>query len=196
MDIAFLLDSSGSVEDYYDKERDFVGQIAKRFRISKEGTHAGVVVFSSYGYTNVAINFTRHLTTSSFNEAVNGLEHHGFTTRIDRALEVAHTDLFTEKGNTRPNVKKLLFLITDGVQAPAVENGKRLDPSLQAEKLHRNDVQIYAVGVGNKINLTELEGITKDPEKVFLVSDFEKLISTAFVKNVSKQLCEGANKGW
>lgn len=192
VDIAFLVDSSGSVRKYYMDEKFFVQRIAARFKIIEQGTHGGVIVFSSHGYVKMAIKFTDFLTTKSFNEAVGLLPFYGYMTRIDHALSLAHKELFTEKGKTRPNVKKLLFLITDGRQNPDNIGGVKLDPAKEAEKLHLGNVQIYAVGVGNKVNLTELQRITKDPRKVYSVADFAELTSTAFVNNVSKELCQGA----
>ena len=123
------------------------------------------------------------------------LPFYGYQTRIDHALELAHRELYTEAGGNRPNVKKLLFLITDGRQNPDNINGVRLDPAKEAEKLHLSNVQIYAVGIGSKVNITELEAITKDPKKVYPAKDFEELTSTEFVSKVSKQLCLAASIG-
>ena len=195
VDIAFLIDSSGSVKKYYEQEKFFVQRIASRFNIIEQGTHGGVVVFSSHGYVKTLIRFTDYLTTSSFNEAVENLPFYGYMTRIDRALELSHKELYTAEGKARPNVKKLLFLITDGRQNPDNIGGVPLDPAKQADKLHLGNVQIYAVGVGPKVNLTELQRITRDPKKVYSVRDFEELTSNAFVYNVSKQLCQGAVQG-
>ena len=189
------MDSSGSVKKYYKDEKFFVQRIATRFNIIEQGTHGGVIVFSSHGYVKTAIKFTDYLTTKSFNEAVGLLPFYGYMTRIDHALSLAHKELFTEKGNTRPNVKKLLFLITDGRQNPDNIGGVKLDPAEEAENLHLGNVQIYAVGVGNKVNLTELQRVTKDPRKVYSVADFQELTGDAFVNNVSQELCQGAVLG-
>ena len=195
MDIGFIVDSSGSVKKYYEEEKFFVQRIAARFKIIEKGTHGGVILFSSHGFIKTMIRFMDYLTTDSFNEAVGNLPFYGYMTRIDKALELAHKELFSAEGKARPNVKKLLFLITDGKQNPNNIGGVPLDPAAEAEKLHLGKVQIYAVAVGSKVNLTELQLITKDPRKVYSVADFEELTSDAFVSNVSKQLCEGATQG-
>jgi len=194
VDIAFIMDSSGSVRKYYIDEKYFVQRIASRFEIIEAGSHGGVILFSSHGYIKTLIKFTDFLTTASFNQAVGNLPYYGYMTRIDTALKLAHTELYTSEGKTRPNVHKLLFLITDGRQNPDFENGKRLDPAREAEKLHLSGVQIYAVGIGSKVNITELALITKDKNKVYSATDFKELVSDAFVSKVSKQLCEGAAK--
>ncbi len=50
------------------------------------------------------------------------------------------------------------------------------------------------MGIGSKVNITELALITKDKNKVYSATDFKELVSDAFVSKVSKQLCEGAAK--
>ncbi|XP_065071301.1 vitrin-like isoform X2 [Rhopilema esculentum] len=193
VDIAFIVDSSGSVKKYYNQEKFFVKRIATRFNIIETGTHGGVILFSSHGYVKTHIRFKDFLTTEAFNEAVQNLPFYGYQTRIDHALELAHRELYTVAGGNRPNVKKLLFLITDGRQNPDSINGVRLDPAKEAEKLHLSNVQIYAVGIGSKVNVSELEAITQDPTKVYTAKDFEELTSTEFVTKVSKQLCLAAS---
>eukprot|EP00794_Sanderia_malayensis_P005460 gene5460-6143_t len=192
VDIAFIMDSSGSVRKHYLDEKFFVQRIASKFEIIEAGSHGGVILFSSHGYVKTVIKFTDFLDTKSFNDAIGLLPFYGYMTRIDTALKLAHTELYTSEGRTRPNVKKLLFLITDGRQNPDFENGIRLDPAKEAEKLHLGGIQVYAVGVGTKVNETELQLITKDKKKVYMASDFKELISDAFVSKVSKKLCEGA----
>ncbi len=186
------MDSSGSVRKHYLDEKFFVQRIASRFEIIEAGSHGGVILFSSHGYIKTVIKFTDFLTTRSFNEAVGLLPFYGYMTRIDTALKLAHTELYTAEGRARPNVRKLLFLITDGRQNPDFENGKRLDPAKEAENLHLSGVQVYAVGIGSKVNHTELSLITKDKSKVYMASDFKELVSDAFVSKVSKRLCADA----
>ncbi len=99
VDIAFIMDSSGSVLKYYIDEKFFVQRVASRFEIDEAGSHGGVIVFSSDGFIRPLINFTDFLTTESFNEAVGNLPYYGYMTRIDTALKLAHTHLYTSKGN-------------------------------------------------------------------------------------------------
>lgn len=51
VDLDFLIDGSGSIEragpGNFKRELNFVKQIVKGFEVSKEGTHVGVIIFSS-----------------------------------------------------------------------------------------------------------------------------------------------------
>ena len=42
VDLGFVLDSSGSLRNEYDKEKDFLKQMAAAFDISPHGTRAGI----------------------------------------------------------------------------------------------------------------------------------------------------------
>ena len=51
MDLGFLIDGSGSIEQAgagnFKKELNFVKQIVNGFKVSKKDTHVGVIIFSS-----------------------------------------------------------------------------------------------------------------------------------------------------
>ena len=195
LDIGFLVDSSQSIRNDYDKEKLFVERIVSKFNISEAGTHAGVIVFSAKDFVNVAIKFNDHLSSTSFKKALDNLPYHGYTTRLDLALRLAHTDLFTLKSGARPNVRKVLFLITDGRQYPRVDKrGTNLDPAVEAAPLHLDGVEIFAVGVGKKVHLAELEAITRSKDRVYTVNNFEELLSEKVIKIESQKICGKAGE--
>ena len=74
-----------------------------RFGISKDGVHAGVIIFSdkTYGtnaYTKMTIKLNDFYNTTSFNDAVGKSPYFGFKTRMDLAFKVAEEELFTLAG--------------------------------------------------------------------------------------------------
>ena len=101
-------------------------------------------------------------------------------TATGNALEFVHAQLvFNVKAGARKNVKKLIFVITDG------RSNLGIDPIVPAEKLKENDnLTIFALGVTNKINQTELENIANSPSNVFHLKDFAALKNlTLLLKN-------------
>lgn len=75
--------------------------------------------------------------------------------------------------SARPNVRKVLVLLTDGRQTQ--------DPDVVAldvasKPLKDMGVKIYAVGVGHKIDKNELEQIASKPSDVFTVDSFTALL--------------------
>ena len=45
MDVGFLLDSSGSITNYYSNEKKFLNALANSLGMSETGSHAGVITF-------------------------------------------------------------------------------------------------------------------------------------------------------
>jgi len=191
VDIAFLIDSSDSVRLEYPKELQFVQEIASGFQISDGGTHAGAVVFSDHSnYTRVTIKLNQFSNPYDFNRAIANSPFIGYRTRIDLAFKRVEEELFTIKGGARPNMKKIIFLITDGQQTP---RGSNYDPVKASQSLIDKGVKIFAVGVGVSANKTELEQITRYKDRVYFESTFDGILSSDFIKNVSKKLCLGGN---
>ena len=46
VDVGFILDSSGSLKNDYDTEKNFLKALAASFGVSSDGARAGVVTFS------------------------------------------------------------------------------------------------------------------------------------------------------
>ena len=65
-DVAFLIDSSGSIHLHYKDELKSVKAVAGAFKLSKDGTRAGVVSFSSNARVDIKLN--ENFTTASFNK--------------------------------------------------------------------------------------------------------------------------------
>ena len=69
-------------------------------------------------------------------------------TRIDLALWLADTELFTISNGARTCAKKLLILLTDGTQSSA---SKSEDPSTIADELRQTGVELIVIGIGSHV---------------------------------------------
>ena len=105
------MDSSGSVSSNYDKEKQFIQMIAASFGVSRGGTHAGVVTFSTVAELSIKLSDTTDY--NNFRNAVDGIRFMGGSTRIDLGLQMAKDELFAMANGGRLGVKKVrvLFLI-------------------------------------------------------------------------------------
>ena len=60
MDLGFLIDGSGSIEQAgrgnFKKELNFVKQIVNGFKVCKKSTHVGVIIFSSNAKVCMKVN--------------------------------------------------------------------------------------------------------------------------------------------
>jgi len=173
VDIAFAIDASGSVGSWgYYKEKTFVRNTVSRFGISRSGTHAAVIVYSSSA--NVAISLTQYTSYSKFYYAVQRIPYTRGLTRIDLALKVAADQVFSEDGGVRSNVPKILVLMTDGFQT-------RTRDSLPLDKavlpLKALGVQVYALAIGRYTEEYELRLIVESSTHIFRSSRFSGLSS-------------------
>jgi len=182
VDIGFVLDSSGSLRNDYDKEKDFLKALAATFGVSETGARAGVVTFSYY--TEHSVKLSDHTDLAGFNDAVDKIPLMGSTTRIDKALRLTQKEMFTIGNGGRPGVSKVLIVLTDGSQT---QDAGAEDPGDVAAELRDSGIRVIAVGIGKGINTTELAHI--EAKNVYSASSFDELISDAFLKSVSRSSC-------
>ncbi|XP_065653362.1 uncharacterized protein LOC136080515 isoform X2 [Hydra vulgaris] len=185
VDVAFILDSSHSLEASYQKEKNFLKKLAAVFGISSNGSRVGVITFSYRAELSVKLNSFTDL--SSFNEAVDKIPLMNFTTRIDRALRLAQKDMFTSANGGRVGVSKLIILLTDGSQTPG---GDAEDPERIADELRDDGVVILGVGIGSAVNETELSHITGGKKNAYTAATFDSLTDNEFIHKIKNGSCE------
>lgn len=186
VDIAFLLDSSGSIgEPNYRKMKDFVKAVANTFIIRSGKTLAALILYGDTATT--AIRFSDHASNVDFNAAVDVLPYLGGETRIDKALQLASTELLTERSGARVGVAKVVILVTDGRQSRApdgVELQKAVEPILSA------GVRLFALGIGTEVNEKELQLIVERKDDVILVPSYDGLATR--MRQLSIATCESS----
>ena len=183
-DLGFIIDSSGSLTTEYQKEKEFVKLLADSFQVSRSGTRAGIVLFSSYA--KLSVKLSDHHSTVGFKAAVDDLPLMNSATRIDKAVTLAHNELFIEKNGGRRGVSKILILLTDGSQTPAKD---AKDPSELAKAVRNSGVKLLVVGIGVDVNKTELVEIAGDESNLYMANTFDDLISVDFIRNISEISC-------
>jgi len=78
----------------------------------------------------------------------------------------------------------VIVLITDGRQNPP-----NFDPVEASRKMYEEGVNIYAIGIGRRIDWDQLNSITRQPHRVFRAETFNSLENTDFVNSVSSTVC-------
>ena len=185
IDVGFILDSSGSLRNNYEQEKEFLKSLASTFGVSSNGSRAGVVTFSYF--SKHSIKLSDHSDIASFNRAVDKIPLMGSTTRIDKALRLAQKELFSLGNGGRVDVPKLLILLTDGTQT---QDAGAEDPGDIAEELRANGINILVVGIGRGINETELTHIAGEEKSVYSAASFESLVENDFIESVTTQSCD------
>ena len=186
MDIAFIIDSSGSIRrSDFQKQKNFVKEIVKSFGLAPDHSQAAIVLFSTSA--SVQARFGQYATTEEFAKAVDALRHERGFTRIDRGLNLAATVIFPE---ARAGVPKLALLITDGVGQTQLASTKDLREA--SEPLRKAGVHVLAVGIGSHVLRDELRLVTETDDNVVLVSGFEHLLLKT--GNLISRACNLAGK--
>ena len=189
MDVAFLVDSSGSISfRNFRKVKNFVVELASKFDISPGGSRAAVVVYSTRATTR--IRFTDHSTYGSFANAVQRLRHERGYTRIDLALEKAYLDVFGSRGKSRFLVPKIAFVLTDGEQT---KTGDELSLEGVSDRLKKKGVRVISIGIGKRVDKSQLTVIASSEKDVVIAESFDGLVSE--VEPLFQSACKG-NEGW
>ena len=186
-DVAFIVDSSGSLRRHFSKEKQFVRALADVVGIASDGSKASVVTFS-YNAEH-RIKLAEHTDVKSFKDAVNNLPLMGYTTRIDKALEIVRDESFLPINGGRSLVPKVLFVLTDGTQTK--DKDAKNPSGVAAQIRQKYGATIIAIGIGRRVNRAELTGIANGESKVYLAKNFAELRSSEFVSKIARDYCEG-----
>uniref|UniRef100_A0A8C2QLD9 Integrin, alpha D n=1 Tax=Cricetulus griseus TaxID=10029 RepID=A0A8C2QLD9_CRIGR len=182
MDIAFLIDGSGSIEKSdFSQMKTFVKALMGLF--SSNNT-----LFSLMQYSNILkthFTFTKFRSSSNPQSLVDSIVQLRGLTFTATGIQKVVEELFHSKNGARKNAKKILIVITDGQKFR--DPLKYSDVIPQAEKAN---ITRYAIGVGDAFQepsaLQELNTIGSAPpqDHVFKVDNFVALGS------IQKQLQE------
>ena len=181
-DVAFLLDSSGSInqarKENYQILKDFIKGIVKSFTIGENKTTVALATFSSLHRFKVRFNFTTYSAAPQIIAAIENVPYVGGQTYTADALTRLRTELFPL---ARPGVPHILIVLTDGRAHDNV--------TLPAQHLRDLGVHIISVGVGY-VDYKELGEIATDPdnENVFTAS-FDSVVS--LTGSILEDVCKG-----
>ena len=110
VDIAFLIGSSSTTtQAQWRSTLDFVKSIADRFPVSEWGAHMALISFDTSPRVEFAFNELNgpQMNNYEVRRLIDRAEFKNGPTRIDRALRLANTYLFTPAGGSRRNAMKV-----------------------------------------------------------------------------------------
>ena len=166
------------------KQKTFVKQVAKSFGLAPDHSQAAMVL--SRNSSSVQARFGQYATTEEFTKAVDALPYEEGQSRIDRALDLAATDIFPE---ARAGVPKLALLITGGSQTPAADAKDLREAS---EPLRKAGVRVLAVGIGRGVDRDELRLVTETDNNIVVVPTFRYL--PLKIGNLTSRACKLAGE--
>ena len=106
MDIAFIIDSSGSIgRTNWERMKRFLKALVSKLDVSSSATHIAAIAYSNN--PEVVMRFNGIQGTNQVNQLFDGMRYQRGFTYIDKALLLADTDLFQTSNGMRPNVAKV-----------------------------------------------------------------------------------------
>lgn len=179
LDLAFLIDGSGSIEKSgrgnFARILKFVREMVQRLPIGRGRTRIAVGLYSTRAY--LIFGFNRYNGVTSVLSAVRRIRYPSGGTRIGRALSFAYRRIFN--GRLPRGRKRVLIVITDGISQDRVAR--------PAKFLKRyKKVEIFVVGIGRRLRIRELRQIATDNKHVIL-SGFRQL--QRIVNSMKKKVC-------
>jgi len=182
MDIMFLLDSSGSVKRFFPYAKKFITMLTEQFSLSKDYVQVGLIDFSEEAILQIPLN--QYYDHGSFENDVESLPYIGYRTRLGLALQQANTVLFDSKYGARTNVKKLIFLITDGRSS----QDYRLS---QIYTSYLNNIIIVTVGIsGTRTPDYAMISYVTNSNDIYLVQHGTDLLTQLFLDTLIFNYCK------
>jgi len=185
LDLIFLLDASGSVgKDNYLKEKEFIKIVASRYELGTT-SQAAVIPFSYQASIAVPLGSTK--TALSFASAVDNIPYDAGSTRIDLALRLAYDEYFASEDSN--DTQKLVILLTDGKQT---HSSSYIPISDTVKLLRSKAARIFAVTIGNNIDMSTMRAVTEEDDHIFQAAEFNDLVAKA--DSISKTSCVDARE--
>ena len=128
MDFALLVDTSGSISRRNFRQLlKFIEDMVDAFDISEDGTHIALVEYSTKASVQMKFNdFSgAQINSANYKRKIRKVPHARGYTYIDKALEKANEEVFTEEGGMRENVTKVIFKKDCFATNPIIKPKKR-----------------------------------------------------------------------
>ncbi|XP_028275078.1 scavenger receptor cysteine-rich type 1 protein M130-like isoform X2 [Parambassis ranga] len=161
-DVVLFVDGSYSIG--LAKVRAFLEVLVNTFNIGPDKVQISLIQNCMDPHAEFYLN--THHDLNAVVKAVRTFSYRGGSTNASKALNHVREKIFQSSRGSRPNVPRVIILITDGQLSDDFE-----DP---ATRLRNADVDIFAVGVKDAVR-SELEAIATEPVEthVFTVEDFD-----------------------
>ncbi|KAK6191983.1 hypothetical protein SNE40_003541 [Patella caerulea] len=168
LDIAFVLDASSSIwAQNFTKAIAFVNSFISPYEIGPNKVRVAVETYADRVYKEDVIQFNDFLTSETLQEEISGLKwHHGSRTETGLGIAFMRDNIMPK---ARSGLPKICIVITDGKSQDSAKT------SAEAKTARDNGIEMFAIGVSESVNKTELQSIAGDPDRVIIVNTYSEL---------------------
>lgn len=178
IDLIFAIDASGSVGSInFNKTRTFIKDVVADLKIGPDSVRVAVIRYASGATVSFHLNAYNDLT--SLKQKIDSIRYTSGGTNTAAAINLASTTFISD----RPNVLKILVLITDG------RSNNFQATVTAANKLKTESVTIFTIGVGHVRDL-EMLRVASDPSctHFFKLSSYGEIDS--IIHQIQRKACE------
>ena len=154
------MDSSGSINwldtGNYDRMKTFINTILDhpQFDIDNGTTRVGLIYYSND--PRVAFTLDTYQRKIDVQNAVFNVEYLGFKTDTSAALRLAKTHIYQASQADRPNVAKVILIMTDGESTSDPPDTADVAQSLRVDDL----INIFTIGITNNVKEEEIRDMS------------------------------------
>ncbi|KAK6192780.1 hypothetical protein SNE40_004195 [Patella caerulea] len=161
-DVVFLLDASNSIwGPDFKKQLEFVQNIVSMFNIGENYTQVGMATFNRH--VDLQFHLNSYHRKEDLIEAIGLVEEtYGDATNTADAVRFMRREMFSQRHGSRKGVPKVGVIITDG------QSSNILRTVFQASRAKRQHINLFAIGVGDLVNVRELRGIASKPSMEYM----------------------------
>lgn len=182
IDIAFILDESGSVGiSNWNKMIDFVKDIVGCFQVAPDKVHFAAVTFGTAGKVEFLLG--QYNSQSAVNTAFDNIVYNGGATNIAAGLTSTRVNVFGP-AKDRARAANIAIIIADG------NHNHGPNPRTAATEL-KKEAFIISIGVTGGINVQLMKDISSN-NKVTHVSSFNQLDN--IVGDIVKEACDNTGE--
>ena len=156
IDLALIVDNSGSVKHDYDELKQFLANVVDQFKVGADKNRVAVVRFSDIAQLEFRLNEFYNM--DDIKDTILKMPFRDLDTNTSGGIRETVKNVFSGSPGDRPRVCNVALLITDGVSTVEVNNTLP-----DAAKAKQQNIQFFVVGVTNKINRKELQTIASYP---------------------------------
>lgn len=161
LDLTFLVDISGSLEEGYDMQVAFMKAIVEGLNFKYHRTQVAFVNYAEDTKTRFYLD-----TYKEQRDVLNaiGITEIGRETNIAAGLREVRTNVYRSDRGDRDGVQNVVLLLSDGRATRDIE---LVDD--EARLVRNSDITIYSIGIGDWADIYTMDIIATDPDSLHRV---------------------------
>jgi collagen type VI alpha len=183
-DVTFMIDSSNNVgTQNFQKQLNFIKDVSNNMQVAPDKVQVSALTFGT-GVTN-QFYLNQYTDNNQLQQAIMNIPYKGGQAKMANAIRFATGTSFSPIHGGRADAPHVAVLLTNQ------PSGTIDQIKLESQTARDNGLILYTVGVGNKVDQSELQTIASDPDSrhMFSSQNFDALGSLSDL--LATKICNG-----